>query len=73
MKRTKVKLDSSDPWAKIGTLLRKMLRFGPEDELLCYVRSSFVPSPDENLGQLYRCFGLNGVLVINYSKTAAWG
>jgi ubiquitin-like protein ATG12 len=73
MKRNKFRLDSSDPWARITAFLRKALQFGPDDELLCYVRSSFVPSPDEQLGQLYRCFELNGELVVNYSKTAAWG
>ena len=43
--------------------------------LFVYVNSAFVPSPTENIGDLYDCFGMknNGELILHYSLQEAWG
>lgn len=38
-----------------------------------YINSSFSPAPDDTVGNLYRCFGTEGHLIVNYSTQAAWG
>uniref|UniRef100_A0A8C5UBA8 Ubiquitin-like protein ATG12 n=1 Tax=Malurus cyaneus samueli TaxID=2593467 RepID=A0A8C5UBA8_9PASS len=38
-----------------------------------YVNQSFAPSPDQEVGTLYECFGSDGKLVLHYCKTQAWG
>ncbi|KAL7454618.1 hypothetical protein ACHAWC_006224 [Mediolabrus comicus] len=43
--------------------------------LFVYVNSAFVPSPTENIGDLYDCFGMknNGELILHYALQEAWG
>jgi ubiquitin-like protein ATG12 len=41
--------------------------------LFLYVNSAFVPSPTEQIGDLYDCFGMRDELVIHYSLQEAWG
>ena len=41
--------------------------------LFLYVNSAFVPSPTEQIGDLYDCFGMREELVIHYSLQEAWG
>ena len=43
--------------------------------LFVYVNWAFVPSPRENIGDLYDCFGMknNGELILHYSLQEAWG
>lgn len=38
-----------------------------------YVNQSFAPSPDQEVGTLYECFGSDGKLVLHYCKSQAWG
>lgn len=38
-----------------------------------YINSSFSPAPDDSVGNLFRCFGTEGHLIVNYSLQAAWG
>lgn len=54
--------------------IRKELQLKEGDSLFCYINSSFMPSPNDYLGDLDRLFGLEtqGILV-NYSLTPAWG
>lgn len=73
LKKNVFHLNCTDPWARITNFLRKKLHLGPDDELFCFLRSSFVPAPDEQLGQLLRCFELDGEVLVQYSKTKAWG
>ncbi|GAC72986.1 protein conjugation factor [Moesziomyces antarcticus T-34] len=63
--------------------LRKELNFKPTDSLVfspldvdaqfLYINASFSPAPDDTVGNLYRCFGTENHLIVNYSTTAAWG
>ena len=41
--------------------------------LFLYINSAFVPSPTEQIGDLYDCFGMREELVIHYSLQEAWG
>ncbi|RMZ84554.1 hypothetical protein DV737_g1226, partial [Chaetothyriales sp. CBS 132003] len=41
--------------------------------LFCYVNSVFAPGLDEGLGNLWRCFKTDEVLVVAYSVTPAFG
>ncbi|XP_031643127.1 ubiquitin-like protein ATG12 isoform X1 [Oncorhynchus kisutch] len=38
-----------------------------------YVNQSFSPSPDQEVGVLFECFGSDGKLVLHYCKSQAWG
>mmetsp|Transcript_34370 Transcript_34370/g.70884 ORF Transcript_34370/g.70884 Transcript_34370/m.70884 type:complete len:123 (+) Transcript_34370:579-947(+) len=38
-----------------------------------FINQSFAPSPDEQLGDLYKCFQMDGKLVIDYALMEAWG
>uniref|UniRef100_A0A672LTB6 Ubiquitin-like protein ATG12 n=1 Tax=Sinocyclocheilus grahami TaxID=75366 RepID=A0A672LTB6_SINGR len=38
-----------------------------------YVNQSFAPSPDQEVGVLFECFGSDGKLVLHYCKSQAWG
>lgn len=41
---------------------------------LLYCHTAFAPPPDELVGDLASCFcDAQGVLVLNYSLTPAWG
>nr|KAF6439784.1 autophagy related 12 [Rousettus aegyptiacus] len=41
--------------------------------MFIYVNQSFAPSPDQEVGTLYECFGSDGKLVLHYCKSQAWG
>lgn len=38
-----------------------------------YVSNLFLPNPDENIGELFDNFGVNGELIINYCNSVAFG
>uniref|UniRef100_A0A3Q2ZLN2 Ubiquitin-like protein ATG12 n=1 Tax=Hippocampus comes TaxID=109280 RepID=A0A3Q2ZLN2_HIPCM len=38
-----------------------------------YVNQSFAPSPDQEVGVLFDCFGSDSKLVLHYCKSQAWG
>ncbi|CAO1614689.1 unnamed protein product [Sympodiomycopsis kandeliae] len=41
--------------------------------LFLYINNSFSPSPDDTVGNLFKCFGTDGHLIVNYSTTPAFG
>jgi len=53
--------------------LRKQLQYKPEEPLFIFINSAFQPSPDESVGEIYKCFQNDGKLIVNYSTTQAWG
>ncbi|RYG52545.1 hypothetical protein EON66_09670, partial [archaeon] len=55
------------------SFLRKQLQMGDADALFCYLNSSFAPAPSQILSELYRCFAVDGELIVNYSITPAYG
>lgn len=38
-----------------------------------YVNQTFAPSPDQNLKNLYECYGNQNKLTLHYSISQAWG
>uniref|UniRef100_A0A5F9CWS0 Ubiquitin-like protein ATG12 n=1 Tax=Oryctolagus cuniculus TaxID=9986 RepID=A0A5F9CWS0_RABIT len=53
--------------------IRKFLKLMASEQLFIYVNQSFAPSPDQEVGTLYECFGSDGKLVLHYCKSQAWG
>jgi len=73
LKQKIFKLTATHPWKTVQNFLRKQLKFKDSDTLLLFVNSTFQPSPDEMVSDLYKCFQNNGKLIVNYCTTAAWG
>ncbi|XP_077313446.1 ubiquitin-like protein ATG12 [Lithobates pipiens] len=53
--------------------IKKYLKLDSSEQLFIYVNQSFAPSPDQEVGTLYECFGSDGKLVLHYCKSQAWG
>ena len=53
--------------------IKKFLKLVAFGHLFIYVNQSFAPSPDQEVGTLYECFGSDGKLVLHYCKSQAWG
>ncbi|XP_006261591.2 ubiquitin-like protein ATG12 [Alligator mississippiensis] len=53
--------------------IKKFLKLTASEQLFIYVNQSFAPSPDQEVGTLYECFGSDGKLVLHYCKSQAWG
>ena len=75
MKRAKFSVNADDgkKFASLNIFLRKILKLGAEQSLFLYIKSSFVPSPDECLNDLNECFSVRGELIVNYALQEAWG
>jgi ubiquitin-like protein ATG12 len=74
MKKTKFQIGADERFAAVTTFLRKMLKLsGSGSSLFLYCHSSFVPSPDQLVGELSDCFSVRDELVIHYSLQEAWG
>ncbi|XP_056397982.1 ubiquitin-like protein ATG12 [Hyla sarda] len=53
--------------------IKKYLKMEASEQMFIYVNQSFAPSPDQEVGILYECFGSDGKLVLHYCKSQAWG
>ncbi|KAG8569668.1 hypothetical protein GDO81_014516 [Engystomops pustulosus] len=53
--------------------IKKYLKLEASEQMFIYVNQSFAPSPDQEVGVLYECFGSDGKLVLHYCKSQAWG
>ncbi|EFA79703.1 autophagy protein 12 [Heterostelium album PN500] len=73
LKQKKFKLQSTINFQAVIDNLRKQLKMKPNEPLFLFVNQVFQPSPDECLGELFKCFSYNDQLVINYSNAPAWG
>ncbi len=73
LKKTKFQLSAVHKFSVIIEFLRKHLHSKPTDSLFLYCNSSFSPSPDAFIYDLYECFQLNKELVVNYAIQDAWG
>ena len=60
-------------FAVVGDLLRQQLGLAPAESLFLYCNSAFAPPPDELVRDVAQCFAVEGVLVLNYCTTPAWG
>lgn len=72
LKRTKFQIGANQKFASVVSFLRKMLK-AEKTQMFLYLQSAFVPSPDENVGDLRDAFSVRGELVIHYSIQEAWG
>ncbi|KAI9197485.1 ubiquitin-like protein Atg12, partial [Polychytrium aggregatum] len=73
LKQNSFKITSSQKFQIVINFLRKELGFKPSDSVFLYINSSFAPAPDEVVSNLYKCFAVDGSLIVNYSLTTAWG
>ncbi|KAG2183139.1 hypothetical protein INT43_006134 [Umbelopsis isabellina] len=73
LKQKLFKITASQKFQAVTIFLRKELNYGASDPLFMYINSAFAPAPDEIISNLYKSFGTDGFLVINYCTTAAWG
>ncbi|KAI9026160.1 putative autophagy-related protein 12 [Hyaloraphidium curvatum] len=74
LKQSFFRIAASHRFGTVADFVRKQLGVGPNDALFLYVNSAFAPSPDEDIGNLHRCFrDSKGDLVVNYCLTPAWG
>ncbi|KAK9149193.1 hypothetical protein Scep_007950 [Stephania cephalantha] len=70
LKQAKFKISGTDKFAKVIEFLRRQLH---RDTLFVYINSAFSPNPDELITDLYKNFGFDGKLVVNYACSMAWG
>lgn len=73
MKKTKFLISSNETFGILQQRLQKMLKLPTGSSLFMYIHQSFVPSPDDLLGDLGDCFAVNNELKIHYSLQEAWG
>ncbi|XP_060679042.1 ubiquitin-like protein ATG12 [Hemiscyllium ocellatum] len=73
MKKKKWAVERSRTIQGLCQFIRKFLKVEADEQLFIYVNQSFAPSPDQEVGTLYECFGSDGKLVLHYCKSQAWG
>ncbi|KAI9343414.1 ubiquitin-like protein Atg12 [Zopfochytrium polystomum] len=73
LKQTVFRITATQKFQTVISFLRKELNMPAADPLFLYVNSSFAPAPDETVHNLFKNFGIDGNLIVNYSTTAAWG
>ncbi|XP_068180292.1 ubiquitin-like protein ATG12 [Antennarius striatus] len=73
MKTKKWAVDRGRTVQSLSQFISKFLKLDASDQLFIYVNQSFAPSPDQDVGVLFDCFGSDGKLVLHYCKSQAWG
>ncbi|XP_039597367.1 ubiquitin-like protein ATG12 [Polypterus senegalus] len=73
MKTKKWSVERSRTIQALVQFIKKFLKLDATDQLFIYVNQSFAPSPDQEVGTLFECFGSDGKLVLHYCKSQAWG
>jgi ubiquitin-like protein ATG12 len=73
LRQQKFKVRADQRFAVVGDLLRQQLGLAPAESLFLYCNSAFAPPPDELVRDVAQCFAVEGVLVLNYCTTPAWG
>jgi len=73
LKQSKFKVPADAQFQVVTELLRKHLGLASEDPLFLYCNSAFAPPPDELVSDVASCFHVDGILVLNYCLTPAWG
>jgi len=73
MKTNVFKVTAGNKFQAVIVFLRSQLGLKPGDPLFTYINGAFAPMPDDTVGSLYKCFGTEGHLIVNYSNTQAWG
>ncbi|KAK4103234.1 APG12-domain-containing protein [Parathielavia hyrcaniae] len=74
IRRDMVKVASAQKFESVVAYLRKTLKVGEAESVFLYVNSTFAPSLDEVVGNLWRCFkDSHDHLNVSYSITPAFG
>lgn len=73
LKKRKWVVEPQENILYVINFLRRAFKLNSSDSLFVYVNQTFAPSPDQNLRNLYDCFGADGKLVLHYAKSQAWG
>ncbi|MCJ8728792.1 hypothetical protein PDJAM_G00008540 [Pangasius djambal] len=73
MKTKKWAVERGRTVQSLAQFISRFLKLEPSEQLFIYVNQSFAPSPDQEVGVLFDCFGSDGKLVLHYCKSQAWG
>ncbi|XP_002736735.1 ubiquitin-like protein ATG12 [Saccoglossus kowalevskii] len=73
MKKKKWAVDPSKKIGWVMEFIRKYIKCEPNQSLFLYVNQSFSPAPDQEIGNVFECFGSDGKLILHYCKSQAWG
>ncbi|XP_069803545.1 ubiquitin-like protein ATG12 [Dendropsophus ebraccatus] len=73
MKNKKWTIERTRTVQGLMAFIIKYLKLEASEQMFIYVNQSFAPSPDQEVGTLYECFGSDGKLVLHYCKSQAWG
>jgi len=73
MKKSKFQIPVKEPFGSLQVKMRKMLQLPDSSRLFLYLHQSFVPSPEDLIGDLGGLFCVRGELKIHYSLQEAWG
>ncbi|XP_041648427.1 ubiquitin-like protein ATG12 [Cheilinus undulatus] len=73
MKTKKWAVDRGRTVQSLAQFISRFLKLDASEQLFIYVNQSFAPSPDQDVGVLFDCFGSDGKLVLHYCKSQAWG
>ncbi|CAF1089290.1 unnamed protein product [Adineta steineri] len=73
LKRERWALPNSSTVSDIVMFLKDHMKLDPQQQLFLYVKQSFAPSLDSTIGLVSNCFGSDGMLVLHYALTQAWG
>ncbi|TIC02138.1 hypothetical protein E3Q17_01498 [Wallemia mellicola] len=74
MKQNYYKISESNKFYTVIQFLRKECGLSNSNcPIFCYINSAFAPTPDDTIGNLYKCYGTEGHLIVNYSTSVAWG
>ncbi|XP_058504173.1 ubiquitin-like protein ATG12 [Solea solea] len=73
MKTKKWSVERSRTVQALAQFISRFLKLDANEQLFIYVNQAFAPSPDQEVGLLFDCFGSDGKLVLHYCKSQAWG
>ncbi|XP_066462265.1 ubiquitin-like protein ATG12 [Eleutherodactylus coqui] len=73
MKNRKWTIERTRTVQGLMDFIKKYLKMEASEQMFIYINQSFAPSPDQEVGVLYECFGSDGKLVLHYCKSQAWG
>ncbi|XP_037129352.1 ubiquitin-like protein ATG12 [Syngnathus acus] len=73
MKTKKWAVERSRTVQSLSQFIARFLKMDANEQLFIYVNQSFAPSPDQEVGILFDCFGSDSKLVLHYCKSQAWG
>ncbi|KAF8995909.1 ubiquitin-like autophagy protein Apg12-domain-containing protein [Cyathus striatus] len=73
LRQNMYQVTASNRFETVILFLRKKLGWSAQEPLYTYINSAFSPAPDDVVSSLFKAFGTEGHLIVNYSTTMAWG